>query len=184
MPAPSADADAELVAQVRAGDDAAFAELVARHRTKVLGTAARYARDAHQLDDLAQEIFLRAYRRLHQFRGDAPFAHWLARLTVTACYDFLRRERRVREQVPLESIEWEVADGSEDERARARAACETLARALPRLPAEDQLILTLYELEERSLREVAELTGWSVANVKTRAHRARTRLKTILENLL
>ena len=78
--------------------------LVARHKRRVLSTASRFARDNHQIDDLAQEIFLRAYRKLGKFRGDAPFEHWLSRVTITTCYDFLRRERKTREQISLEAF--------------------------------------------------------------------------------
>src|SRR5215207_11585272 len=73
-------ADEALVAATLDGDDDAFAELVRRHKGRVFGTASRFARDAHQLDDLCQEVFLRAWRKLRSFRGDAPFEHWLARL--------------------------------------------------------------------------------------------------------
>src|SRR4051812_6517129 len=78
--------DEALVAASLGGDDDAFAELVGRHKRRVFGTAARFARDDHQLDDICQEVFVRAFRNLGKFRGDAPFAHWLARITVSACY--------------------------------------------------------------------------------------------------
>src|SRR4029077_8157711 len=71
--------DEALVAAARAGDDDAFATLVRRHKRRVFGTASRFARDDHQLDDLAQEIFVRVFKNLAQFRHDAPFEHWLNR---------------------------------------------------------------------------------------------------------
>ncbi len=179
IPAP---ADEELVREVLGGREEAFAELVRRHKRRVFATAGRFARDSHQLDDLAQEVFLRVYRHLAKFRHDAPFEHWLARLTVTACYDFLRKERRVREQVPLEDFVYELHDGSEEAAAAARRAREWLSFGMAQLAADEQLILTLCELEERPIREVAQLTGWSESNVKVRAFRARARLKKILEN--
>ena len=174
--------DEDLVRATLAGDDHAFAELVARHKRRVLSTAARFARDYQQIDDLAQEVFLRAWRKLSRFRGEAPFEHWLSRVTVTACYDFLRRERKSREQISLEAFPLEVRDSSHDDAQSAEAARELLAHLLRRLTAEEQLIVTLCELEERSVREVAALTGWSESNVKVRAFRARERLRTLLEN--
>jgi RNA polymerase sigma-70 factor (ECF subfamily) len=155
---------------------------VGRHKKRVFGTASRFARDTHQLDDLAQEIFLRAFRHLAKFRGDAPFEHWLARLAVSACYDFLRRERRFREQASLDALAIEFHDPAPDAERSAIAAREVLAHAMRQLSADEQLILTLCELEERSIRETAQLTGWSEANVKVRAFRARERLRKILEN--
>ncbi|MEI9895349.1 MAG: sigma-70 family RNA polymerase sigma factor [Chthoniobacter sp.] len=173
--------DEALVAASLAGDEAAFAELVTRYKRRVFAAAARFARDDHQLDDIAQEIFLRAFRHLGKFRGDAPFEHWLARIIVSACYDFLRKERRVREQVSLEGTEWDMRDAGIDAALAAGRARELVHWALSKLPADEQLIITLAELEERPMRQIAELTGWSESNVKVRAFRARQNLKKILE---
>jgi RNA polymerase sigma-70 factor (ECF subfamily) len=173
--------DEALVAATLGGDEGAFAELVGRHKKRVFGTASRFARDTHQLDDLAQEIFLRAFRHLGKFRGDAPFEHWLARLAVSACYDFLRRERRVREQTSLDALAIEFHDPAPDAERSATAAREVLGHAMRQLSADEQLILTLCELEERSIRETSQLTGWSEANVKVRGFRARERLRKILK---
>ncbi len=172
--------DEALVTATLAGDDGAFAELIRRHKRRVFASATRFARDDHQLDDICQEVFVRAFRNLGKFRGDAPFEHWLARITVSACYDFLRRERKVREQVSLDGTEWDLQDGSIEAAANAGRARELLEWALRQLSPEEQLILTLCELEERSVREVAELTGWSESNVKVRAFRARQSLKKVL----
>jgi RNA polymerase sigma-70 factor, ECF subfamily len=177
----AAPSDEDLVTATLAGDDEAFAELTRRHKRRVFAAAARFARDDHQVDDIAQETFIRAYRHLSKFRGAAPFEHWLARITVSACYDFLRRERRVREQMSLDGAELDLRDTSVDAAISAGRARELLGFALRRLSAEDQLILTLCELEERPVREVAALTGWSESNVKVRAFRARQSLKKVLE---
>ncbi|MEO8354172.1 MAG: sigma-70 family RNA polymerase sigma factor [Chthoniobacteraceae bacterium] len=174
--------DEALVATARGGDDHAFAQLVSRHKRRVFATAARFARDDHQLDDLAQEIFLRVFRKLGQFRHEAPFQHWLARITISTCYDFLRKERRVREQVALDAVEFDLRDVSVENAAAAGHARELLAWAMRSLSADERLILTLCEIEERSVKEVAGLTGWSESNVKVRAFRARQSLKKILES--
>jgi RNA polymerase sigma-70 factor (ECF subfamily) len=178
---PAAPADETLVAATLAGEDAAFAELVRRHKRRVLGTASRFARDAHQLDDIGQEVFLRAFRNLAKFRRDAPFEHWLARITVSACYDFLRKERRVREQVSLDAHDFDLRDTGADAALAAGRAREVVAHAMRQLSPEEHLIITLAELEERPMREIAELTGWSESNVKVRAFRARQSLKKILQ---
>ena len=173
--------DEELVGASRDGDEQAFAELVTRHKRRVLATASRFARDDHQVDDLAQEVFVRVFRNLGKFRAEAPFAHWLARITVSACYDFLRKERKVREQVSLDASVLEMRDGAIDTAVAAGRARELVHWALAKLTPEEQLIITLAELEERPMREIAELTGWSESNVKVRAFRARQNLKRILE---
>jgi len=168
--------DERLIQSTLAGDDEAFAALVRRHRQKVFGIAWRFARNGHELDDVCQEIFVKAYRNLPEFRGEAPFEHWLSRIAVRTCYDLLRKTRRERGNVPLDGVEIAV----EDNVSPARAA-EVLRWAMDKLSADERMVITLLELEEHSVREVAGLTGWSEANVKVRAFRARRSLKKILE---
>ena len=168
--------DERLIQSSLAGDDEAFAELVRRHKHKVFGIAARFARNDHELDDICQEIFVKAYQKLKSFRGEAPFEHWVSRIAVHACYDFLRNTRRDRENVSLDGIEIGAPDN-----VSARDAAEVLQWAMARLSADERLVITLLELEEKSVRDTAELTGWSESNVKVRAFRARQALKTILE---
>jgi RNA polymerase sigma-70 factor, ECF subfamily len=173
--------DEQLVRATLGGDDAAFAELVRRHKRRVFGTASRFARNDHQLEDIAQEVFIRAFKNLSQFRKDAPFEHWLARITFSACYDFLRRERKHRDTAPLDVVDFDLQDSSIDHAVSAGRAREVLAWAMHQLRPDEQLIITLCEIEERSVREVADLTGWTESNVKVRAFRARQSLKRILE---
>ena len=181
VPAEAAEeADESLVRATLAGDENAFRRLITRHKSRVFGTCSRFARDPQQLDDLSQEVFLRAWRKLAKFRGEAPFEHWLARLTVTACYDFLRRERRHRDAVSLDEFPQDLRDHSADGAQSAGRARELLDWAMRKLSADDRLILTLLEIEERSVREISAVTGWSESNVKVRAFRARARLKTII----
>ena len=168
--------DERLIQSTRAGDDEAFAVLVARHRRRVFGIAARFARNDHELDDLAQEIFVKAYQHLGKFRSDAPFEHWLSRIAVRTCYDQLRRTRRDRQNVSLDGIELPAADT-----AAPAVVREWLQFAMDRLAPAERLVITLLELEEKTVREIAALTGWSESNVKVRAHRARAALKQILE---
>jgi RNA polymerase sigma-70 factor, ECF subfamily len=181
MPAaPAPNADEVLVRATLAGDEQAYAEIVARHKGRVFGTCSRFARDAHQLDDLCQEVFIRAWRKLNSFRGDAPFEHWLARITITACYDFLRKERRHRGHSSLDEMPVEVGDSNVERTVAAGRARELLAWGMRQLSADERLILTLLEIEERTVREISAATGWSESNVKVRAFRARGKLKVIL----
>lgn len=170
--------DEELVRFALEGDDSAFGDLVERHKSRIFPLVARFARDAHQIDDLAQEVFIRAWQRLDQYRAEAPFGHWLVKIAVHACYDFIRRQQRFRlfRSVPLESIDLPAPDtlSADDARERVEAA-------LARLKPKERLILTLLELEDRSVREVAALTGWSESAVKLRAFRARNALKKIFD---
>ncbi len=170
----AAPADAELVKSAIDGNDDAFTELVRRHKRRMFAMASRFAHDATQVDDICQDIFIRAFRNLRKFRGEAPFEHWLARIGVRVCYDFLRKNRRRRDEVALDATTNEIAI-EQPEFAR-----ELLHHALGKLSAEERLVITLAELEDRSAAEIASLTGWSEANVRVRAHRARQNLKKIL----
>lgn len=168
--------DERLIDDARAGDDEAFAALVRRYKGRVFGIAARFARNDHELDDVCQEIFIKVYHNLGKFRRAAPFEHWLSRIAVRTCYDLLRRTRRERAAVTLDGIDV----GLEDSFSAAQAR-ELVEWALGKLSPEERLVITLLELEERSVREIATLTGWSESNVKVRAFRARQALKEILE---
>src|SRR5580692_572403 len=89
--------DAELITAVLKGDTASFEPLVAKYTPRVFATARRYARRESEIEDIVQEVWLKVFQKLASFRGDAPFEHWLMRLTVHTCYDFLRGHQRNRE---------------------------------------------------------------------------------------
>ena len=180
-PEPDPRPDGRLVAAVLDGDDGAFAALVGRHKRQVLRIAARFSRAPHELEELGQEIFLKAYADLGQYRGDAPFSHWLSRVAVRSCYDALRKRRREVDTLPLDDVAPYLADDSIPGKKDTEAARDLLNRALTRLRPAERLVITLLSLEERTVREVAGLTGWTEVNVKVRAFRARRALKRILE---
>src|SRR6266446_2593877 len=89
--------DAELIAAVLKGDASSFEPLVRKYSPRLFATARRYARRESEVEDIVQEVWLKAYQKLSSFRGEAPFEHWLMRLAVHTCYDFLRAHQRNRE---------------------------------------------------------------------------------------
>src|SRR5439155_12067869 len=91
--------DAELIAAVLNGDPARFEPLIQKYSPRIFATARRYARRESEIEDIVQEVWLKAFQKLNTFRGEAPFEHWLMRLAVRTCYDFLRAHRRNREAV-------------------------------------------------------------------------------------
>lgn len=181
--------DAELVAAVRGGDTASFEELVRKYQPRVFATARRYARREEEVEDIVQEVFIKAFQKLDTFRGDAPFEHWLMRLAVHTCYDFLRAHQRNRESrfTDLSDPERDWLDHFVAEPARAPedvdAARTLVNRLLTMLSPKARLIITLLEIEERSVKEIAALTGWSVTLVKVRAFRARAEMRKCLQQL-
>ena len=179
--------EAELLAAIRGGAVDEFAELVARHQDAVFAILGRYERNPHTIEDLAQEAFLKAWRALDRFDGRVPFAHWLARITTRVALDHLRRRRRQPPQLELETLGHEALDWLRAESPAGEPAAEAarvlLDQALQQLSAEEQLVLTLLELEDRTVQETAQLTGWSSVWVRVRAHRARRKLARILTQL-
>jgi RNA polymerase sigma-70 factor, ECF subfamily len=171
--------DERLVSATLSGDDEAFGELVRRHKRRVFGIVARCVGNKYEHDDVCQEVFIKVYQNLVKYRGDAPFAHWLSKIAVNACYDTLRKHSRKEKEVPLEDVEFALFDPSCEEIA-SNEAWEILRHALAKLRPKDRLVITLLNLEEKSIREVSALTGWSESNVKVRAFRARNELKKIL----
>jgi RNA polymerase sigma-70 factor (ECF subfamily) len=181
--------EAELIAAVLAGDAASFEPLVQKYSPRVFATARRYARRESEVEDIAQEVWLKAFDKLKGFRGEAPFEHWLMRLTVRTCYDFLRGHQRNRESAFSDLTEPEsdwlerFVTQPEAVSENAEAARLLIARVLERLSPPARLIITLLEIEDRSVKEIATLTGWSVSLVKVRAFRARAEMRKILARL-
>ncbi len=181
--------EAELIAAVLKGDNASFEPLVQKYSPRVFATARRYARRDSEVEDIAQEVWLKAFDKLKSFRSEAPFEHWLMRMTVRVCYDFLRGHQRNREASFSEISEPEedwldrfVADSSsaaED----ADAAKLLIGRVLDKLSPQARLVITMLEIEDRSVKEIAKITGWSVALVKVRAFRARGEMRKILARM-
>jgi len=174
--------DERLVKAALSGDDEAFTELVRRHKRKVFTIVAKFVRNTGELDDVCQEIFVKVYQNLGKYRGDAPLEHWVSKIAVNACYDALRRQRRRGNEVPLEDVAFSLSEPAAAGSPPWHGSWEVLRRALAALRPEDRLVITLLNLEEKSVREISALTGWSEAKVKVRAFRARKELKRILED--
>jgi RNA polymerase sigma-70 factor (ECF subfamily) len=182
--APCSPPDEQLVADVLGGNESAYAELAARHKGRVFGVASRFARDAAELEDICQEVFIQAYVKLRQYRCDSPFEHWLLRITTHKCYDFLRKRRRTASHVSVDAMLESGIEPYAPLPEPPHPQLEKLHAALAQLSPKERLVITLLELEDRCVQEVAELTGWSPANVKVRAFRARAALRKLLEKSL
>jgi len=181
--------DSERIAAVLGGDTASFEPLVAKYSPRVFATARRYARRESEVEDIVQEVWSKAFQKLGGFRGEAPFEHWLMRLAVRTCYDFLREHQRNRETTftelsPSES-DWldRFVTTPEEASVDAAAASELVARVLAMLSPAARLVITLLEIEDRSVKEIAELTGWSTPLVKVRAFRARAEMRKCLQRI-
>ena len=178
--------EAEMIAAVLKGDAASFEPLVRKYSPRVFATARRYARRESEVEDIVQEVWLKAFQKLSSFRGEAPFEHWLMRLAVRTCYDFLRGHQRNREtnfsELSEPESDWLERFVSDPDNAseNADAARQLVGRVLEQLSPAARLIITLLEIEDRSVKEISRLTNWSVPLVKVRAFRARAEMRKIL----
>lgn len=141
-------------------------------------------------EDLAQIVFVKVFQKIEQYHGDAPFPHWVSRIAVNTCLNELRAEKARPElrwadmgEEQAEALQ-HVLDRADQPSVDSMAATRDLAdRLLETLPPRDRLILTLLDLEERTVAEVSEMTGSPEAVVKVRAFRARRKLRKELERL-
>jgi RNA polymerase sigma-70 factor (ECF subfamily) len=181
--------EAEMIAAVLKGDTASFEPLVEKYSPRIFATARRYARHESEVEDIVQQVWLKAFEKLGSFRGEAPFEHWLMRVAIRTCYDSLRAHQRNREKTFSELTEpeedWLDRFVSQPDAAdeNAEAARQLVERVLELLSPPARLVITLQEIEGRSVKEVSKLTGWSVPLVKVRAFRARAEMRRILTKI-
>ena len=180
--------DAELLERIRNGATDDFAEIVRRHQPRVFAILHRYERDAHKVEDLAQETFVKAWRALEQFDGRAPFEHWLSRVATRVALDHLRREKRRQNEIRLpelgdDALDWLRSDDEKNE-LDARSAAELLDLAMRELSPLDRVVITMQEIEGCSVKEICAATGASGVAVRVRALRARGKLRRVLEKLM
>ena len=181
--------DAELITAVLKGDTASFEPLVQKYSPRLFATARRYARRESEVEDIVQEVWIKAFQKLSSFRGEAPFEHWLMRLAIRTCYDALRGHQRNRElnfsDLSQPEADWldQFAAGSDRDAEHAAAARQLVERILAQLSAPARLIITLLEIQELSVRQISQLTGWSVPLVKVRAFRARAEMRKCLAKI-
>ncbi|SVC54588.1 uncharacterized protein METZ01_LOCUS307442, partial [marine metagenome] len=172
--------DEELVGIVVGGDVDCFEELINRYQPRVFGMARKYFRNESDVEDVAQTIFTKTFQKLGSYKGTAPFEHWFMRLSINTCYDALRRKRNRPEHTISDTLfddeSWqdrlgkipEASDREEQEQAR-----ELVHTVLDQVSDRARIVLTLQELEGRTIKEIAEITGWSESLVKVQAFRAR-----------
>ncbi|MBI3450210.1 MAG: sigma-70 family RNA polymerase sigma factor [Acidobacteria bacterium] len=165
--------EAALVAASLRGDEGAFADLVQLHQHRVFKLAGRFFRSREDVEDAAQETFLRAWRKLASYQGRAPFEHWLTRVCLNCCYAKLKAAPRPMEVMEVHA---EAAGAS----AHPLVSLE-VEQALRTLDPRDRFILLLLDGEGWDVAEIAERAGWTRTNVKVRAFRARRRVRKLLE---
>ncbi len=179
--------DAFLVEQCRAGDEEACEALVRQYQERVFALISRMTGDPDRVEDIAQEVFLKAFRSLKSFRGGSRFYTWLYRITVNTVLNTMRSQGR-RQETSLDALGGlEVQADADMEPAEVTARLELARRvreAIDQLEEPYRVIVYLRELEDLSYEEIAEVVELPVGTVKSRLFRARQHLKGLLQHLL
>lgn len=168
------------IARAKAGDPAAFEQLVEAYQTSVYRLALRMCGNDHDAQEVAQEAFLAAWKGLPSFRGESKFSSWLYQLTTHAAIDFLRREKRHRGAVPLDEQLDLAAEGTPQQAAEEAELQQTLQQALNTLTPEHREIFLLRQMRQLSYEEIGKLLGLESGTVKSRLSRAKKQLRNIL----
>ncbi len=178
----------ELIQKAQAGDGAAFNQVVVAYRKRILGTIARLIGRPEDVEDVAQEVFLRLYYSLDQLRTPEVFEPWLYRLTVNASYDYLRKQRRRNEARMSDLSEQQVmmADAAaggkvSSEENRLKQVKDLVDALLGSVSEQDRILLTLKEVEGLSLKELEKIYGVNENALKVRLFRARQRVLNAFE---
>ena len=186
--------DEELVTAVVGVEVVGFEEVIVRYQSRIFGMARKYFRNESDVEDVVQMIFTKTYQKLGSFNHTAPFEHWFMRLSVNTCYDALRRKSKRHEQAITDVMfenetddAWHNRLGSipdpTDQEALDKAS-ELVHTVLGQVSEKARIVLTLQELEGRSIKEIAEITDWSTSLVKVQAFRARKEMRAAVERFL
>jgi RNA polymerase sigma factor (sigma-70 family) len=176
--------------RVRKRDQAAARELVEYLHPMVVRIVRAHLPRRVLEDDLTQEVFMKMFTRIDQYQGAVPFTHWVSRIAVTTCIDHLRAQKRRPEfrWADLSENEAEVLDAvmtneKDVDTGDALAARELVEKLLNQLKPDDRLVIQLLDLEQKSVAEISEMTGWNGSLVKVRAFRARRKLNKLFLDL-
>ena len=186
--------DLDLARRAREGDESAFEEIMRRYSPRVFRFASRFFRQRSLVEEAAQEVFLKAFTELGSYEGRGSMEGWLTRITTNTCLNLLRSSKRRPELTVSDLTEDEntwldnnmahAATERHESSQRSSAAADLAGRVLQTLSPDDQLVLTLIDGEDASVKEVVEMTGWSASKVKVQAFRARRRMREAVEKLL
>ena len=176
------DVDAELVARVQRGDKQAFDLLVIKYQRKIMRLLSRMIRDPSEIEDVAQEAFIKAYRALPQFRGDSAFYTWLYRIAINTARNWLASNKR-RQSKPssFEGEDGETFDEIDnltdnttpESELASRQIAETVNKAIEDLPEELRTAIVLREIEGMSYEDIAQSMNCPIGTVRSRIFRAR-----------
>jgi RNA polymerase sigma factor (sigma-70 family) len=176
--------DTEIISHVLKGDQQVFAELVSRYQNYVFTLVMRFTENREDAEEVSQDVFVKAYRSLADFRGESKFSTWLFTIARTSSITFLRKKKletvsidNEKTAVQLESRESSFSANMVEQKSRIQMVNE----AIQLLSVDDAQIITLFYKAEQSLEEMGKILGMEPNTVKVKLHRARVRLKEKME---
>jgi len=186
--------DLELARTAQGGDESAFEEIMRRYSPRVFRFASKFFRQRSLVEEAAQEVFLKAFTELGSYEGRGSMEGWLTRITTNTCINMLRKSKR-RPELTAADLTDDESDWLDrnlsaaalekfESTQRSIVAADLAGRVMDGLSADDQLVLTLVDGEDASVKDVAEMTGWSESKVKVQTFRARRRMRRAVEKLL
>ncbi|MBC7851689.1 MAG: sigma-70 family RNA polymerase sigma factor [Chitinophagaceae bacterium] len=172
--------DSEIIGKVLRGESQLYAELVKRYQNFVFTITLRYTTQREDAEEIAQDVFIKAYRNLADFRGESKFSTWLYTIVNTTCITFLRKKKLDIHSLDNEQV-FEVADsvdsGFRANQIEQKSKVQMVNKAIQLLSADDAKVITLFYKGEQSLDEISKILGIDPNTVKVKLHRARARLK-------
>ena len=176
--------DIEIISRVLKGEQQAYAELVTRYQNYVFTLTLRFIKHREDAEEVSQDIFVKAYRSLADFRGASKFSTWLYTIVNTTCITFLRKKRLDIQSLDNEKVFETVQNhdsGFNANQVEQKSRINMVNAAISMLSQDDSEILTLFYKAEQSLDEISQILGLESNTVKVRLHRARQRLKEKME---
>ncbi|MCO6359622.1 RNA polymerase sigma-70 factor (ECF subfamily) [Roseivirga pacifica] len=176
-----------IIAKVKQGDMVAFNALIDEYKAMAFTLSLRLLKNREDAEEATQDAFVKAYKNIGQFEGKSKFSTWLYTIVYHTALTQMRKRKLETTDISNELIENSGAfseSGKEWQRLQRVERSNYIQQALDRLLEDDQVAITLFYLNENSLAEISEITGWEMSNVKVRLHRARKRLLGALEQLL
>lgn len=176
-----------IIAKVKAGDMTAFNVLIDEYKAMAFTLALKLMKNREDAEEVAQDAFLKAYKNINQFEGNSKFSTWLYTIVYNTALTRLRKKKLPTSDLDGHREEYLSSYSESDKEWHQLQKAERsgyIKQALDLLSPEDQIAITLFYLNENSIQEICEITGWELSNVKVRLHRSRKRLLKVLEQLL
>lgn len=176
--------DIEIISRVLNGEQNAYAELVNRYQGYVFTLVLRMIKSREDAEEVAQDVFIKAYRSLANFRGESKFSTLLYTISNTTSITFLRKKKLEIHSLDNEKV-FEVADGKDSgfsaNQVEQKSKVNMVNKAIALLSPDDAEVITLFYKAEQNLEEISRIMGLDTNTIKVRLHRARTRLKNKME---